>query len=53
MKYINLDFIEPNKDCNLCDFENDYCCFDCEHQQIKEKYPKSIYTDDCQWFINE
>ena len=26
-----------NKDCNVCDYINDYTCFDCEHTQIREK----------------
>ena len=46
-----IDFIEPNKDCQLCDHHNDYTCFDCEEIQIKKKYPHSIYNNDCQWEI--
>ena len=29
MKYIDLDFIKPNKDCVSCDHDNDYTCL-CE-----------------------
>ena len=29
--------LKPTKDCNVCDFENDYTCFDCESSQIKGK----------------
>ena len=41
------------KDCNQCDFINDYCCFECEHIQMKDKYPNSKYTDNCEWVINQ
>jgi hypothetical protein len=41
MKYINIDFIIPNKDCKICDYINDYICFDCESIQVKEKYPNA------------
>ena len=34
---MNIDFIEPNKDCDQCDTVNDYCCFECEHEQVKNK----------------
>ena len=50
-KYMNIDFIEPDKNCNQCDSINDYCCFECEHIQVKNKHPNSKYTDDCQWII--
>jgi hypothetical protein len=40
-KFINIDFVEPDKDCKLCDHENDYVCFDCESEQIKKKYPNA------------
>ena len=53
MKYIDLDFIKPNEDCDLCDFINNYCCFECEHEQMKDKYPNSTYTNDCQWIMKE
>jgi len=29
--------LKANKDCNVCDYINDYTCFDCEHTQIREK----------------
>tara|TARA_R100001369_G_scaffold90922_1_gene130806 strand:- start:255 stop:497 length:243 start_codon:yes stop_codon:yes gene_type:complete len=56
MKYIDLDFVKPNKDCTQgCDniTDNAYVCFECEHIQIKEKYPNSKYTNDCEWVIYE
>ena len=53
MKYIDLDFIKPDKDCDQCDFINDYCCFECEHIQIKDKHPNSIYTNNCEWIMKE
>ena len=49
MKYIDLDFVKPDKDCVSCDHHNDYTCFSCEDIQVKEKYPNAIYNDDCQW----
>ena len=39
MKYIDLNFVKPNKDCEVCDQE--YVCFECESIQVKEKYPKA------------
>ena len=53
MKYINLDFIKPDKDCDQCDFINNYCCFECEHIQIKDKHPNSTYTNNCEWIMKE
>ena len=41
MKHINIDFVEPNKDCEFCDHINDYVCFDCESMQVREKHPKA------------
>jgi hypothetical protein len=52
-KQLDLDFIEANKDCNQCDYKNDYCCFGCEHYQVKEEYPNSKYTDDCFWVTED
>ena len=42
-EYINLDFVKPNKDCNSCEHINDYTCFECEHLQVKKKYPNAVY----------
>ena len=56
MKYIDLDFVKPNKDCTQgCDniTDNAYVCFECEDIQIKKKYPNAIYNDDCEWVIYE
>ena len=55
MEYINLDFLKPNKECDICDniTDNNYICFECEHYQVKKKYPNSKYTDDCQWILNK
>jgi len=50
---INLDFIKSNKDCNQCDYKNDYVCFGCEHYQVLEEYPNAKYTDDCFWVIEK
>jgi hypothetical protein len=38
------------KECSDCDIE--YTCFTCEAEQIRNKYPKAVYTDDCQWELN-
>ena len=27
--------LKPNKNCNVCDYDNDYICFDCESSQVK------------------
>jgi|DEB0MinimDraft_6_1074348.scaffolds.fasta_scaffold312458_2 hypothetical protein len=40
-KFIDIDFVEPNKNCKLCDHENDYVCFDCESEQVRKKYPNA------------
>ena len=45
-----LEHIKPSIDCTQgCDIHNDYTCFECEHIQVKEKYPNAIYNNDCQW----
>jgi hypothetical protein len=46
-RYMTLKSVKPKKDCNVCDYINDYVCFDHEHQQIKKVYPNAIYNDDC------
>jgi len=46
---LNLDFVEPNKDCNTCRCSGDVC-FGCEMDQVQHKY-NAIYTDDCEWII--
>ena len=43
-KYINIDFVESNKECNACDYHNDYTCFDCENEQVKTVYPNAGVT---------
>ena len=50
-KYLDTDFVKANKDCSNCDHHNNYCCFDCERGQVKDEYPTSKYTDDCEWVI--
>jgi hypothetical protein len=52
-RFMTLENVKPNKDCNVCDYINDYVCFDHEHQQIKEVYPNCEYTDNCEWVISE
>jgi len=52
MEYIDLDFIKPNKDCDICDHINDYVCFDCESIQVKEKYPNAKWELP-DWIVNE
>ena len=51
MKYIDIDFVKPDKDCKICDQVNDYVCFDCESIQVKEKYPNAIWELP-DWIIN-
>ena len=36
-RYMTLKSVKPKKDCNVCDYINDYVCFDHEHQQIKNE----------------
>ena len=52
-RFMTLESVKPNKNCNVCDHINNYVCFDHEHQQIKEVYPNCEYTDNCEWVINE
>ena len=52
-RYMTLKSVKPKKDCNVCDYINDYVCFDHEHQQIKKVYPNCEYNDDCEWVIND
>jgi hypothetical protein len=54
MKYINLNFVKPNKDFNSCDYYNDYTCFSCEDVQVRKKYPSAIYDQDVippEWYL--
>ena len=48
-KPIDNDSIEPNKECSQCDVE--YTCFDCEAEQIRERYPEVRYTDHLEWIV--
>ena len=50
MKEIDIfEFVKANKNCDECDHENEYVCFDCEREQVKEKYPNAkLHT--IQWF---
>ena len=56
-KYLDTDFVKSDKDCSIrnkgfsCDHYNNYCCFDCEQEQVRMEYPKVRYTDDCEWVI--
>ena len=47
MKYIDIDFVKPDKDCKICDQVNDYVCFDCESIQVKEKYLLISFLKEC------
>ena len=51
-KYIDIDFVKPDKDCKACDHINDYVCFDCESSQVKEKYPAARWELP-DWVLNE
>ena len=42
-KYINIDFVKSNNDCEDCDHFNDYVCFNCENEQVKTLYPNAKY----------
>ena len=48
-KLIENDDYEPNKECTSCDVE--YTCWDCEAEQIRERYPEARYTDHLEWII--
>ena len=43
MKYIDINFVKPDKDCikenNRTMCNDEYVCFDCESKQVKNKYP--------------
>ena len=51
----DTDFVESRdkEDCigDLGRCDGEYVCFMCEAEQIREKYPKVKYTDDCEWVI--
>jgi hypothetical protein len=36
-RYMTLESVKPNKDCNVCDHYDDYTCFIHEHEQIKKE----------------
>lgn len=48
-KEIDLDFVNPDKECSDCDPVNNYVCFDHEEKQVRNKYPKAVYNDDLKW----
>ena len=52
-RYMTLESVKPDKDCNVCDYLNDYVCFEHEDMQIRKIYPNSKYTEDCEWVIYE
>ena len=52
-EYINLDFVKPDKHCDLCDTHNDYICLECETIQIREKYPNAKQNYDFDWVIEK
>ena len=43
-KLDTFEFFKANKNCDECDHENEYVCFDCEREQVKEKYPNAKYS---------
>jgi hypothetical protein len=43
----------PTEDCSLCNVENEYICFDCEHNFMKQNYPNYFYNDDCEWQLKK
>lgn len=53
IKEIDLDFVNPDKECSDCDAVNDHVCFDHEETQVRNKHPKAVYTDDLKWVIKE
>ena len=48
-KLIENDDFEPNKECSQCDVE--YTCWDCEAEQIRNRYPNVRYTDHLEWVV--
>ena len=48
-KLIENDDFEPNKECSQCDVE--YTCWDCEAEQIRNRYPDVRYTDSLEWVV--
>ena len=48
-KLIENNDYEPNKECTSCDVE--YTCWDCEAEQIRERYPEARYTDHSEWIV--
>jgi len=52
-RYTTIKSLKPIKDCNVCDYQDNYTCWDHEHEQIKEIYPNVKYTDDLEWVVYE
>tara|TARA_R110002096_G_scaffold145786_2_gene303845 strand:+ start:388 stop:549 length:162 start_codon:yes stop_codon:yes gene_type:complete len=44
-----LSHVKPNKDCDICEIDENYTCISCEGDQVKEKYPKSFTNDEGMW----
>jgi hypothetical protein len=47
------DKLIPNKECSTCNVGNDYICFECESNFIKQNYPNYFYNDDCEWELKK
>jgi hypothetical protein len=43
----------PTENCSLCNVENEYICFDCEHNFMKQNYPNYFYNNDCEWELKK
>ena len=52
-RYTTIKSLKPIKDCNVCDYQDGYTCWDHEHEQIKKIYPNVKYTDDLEWVVYE
>ena len=52
IKYIDINFVQPSKDCDICDYINEYVCFDCESEQVRNKYPDAKW-DLPDWIIEK
>jgi hypothetical protein len=47
------EYVLDSENCLLCNVENEYVCFYCEHNFMKQNYPNYFYNDDCNWELKK
>ena len=45
---LDLGFLKPNPECDMCDMVDNYVCFFCEVDQVQDQTTARL-TDCCTW----